>query len=372
MDQYSCICGDISSESCIGLFEWTQERLFAVLEGSCLVPYLQQLLSNESLLDMEEHGVLYISCFKLLDLILKFEWIKPLFGRLESQSCSLQDSSGKMLQRLDIFIRRAKPTEGSELSSDKLDILHAHRLLASINSIAVASSSSASSSSDHAEMTVAAGAGASAEASGSTAVSQYMDVMKALQYQEVNSFQEYHYSRELAAKSSGGGQLSARVKRLAQEHADISTSLPLSWSSSVWICALESRMDAVQVMISGPEDTPYQNGLFVFDVFFPESYPSGPPLVNLRTTGGGSIRFNPNLYNCGKVCLSLLNTWRGGTNEGWIAGTSTLLQVLVSIQSLILVPEPYFNEPGTFLLPRLNHTTLPVELLPSFTTCIDD
>lgn len=26
--------------------------------------------------------------------------------------------------------------------------------------------------------------------------------------------------------------------------------------------------------------------------------------------------------------------------------TSTLLQVLVSIQSLILVPQPYFNEPG--------------------------
>ena len=28
--------------------------------------------------------------------------------------------------------------------------------------------------------------------------------------------------------------------------------------------------------------------------------------VNLQTTGGGSVRFNPNLYNCGKVCLSLL------------------------------------------------------------------
>ena len=28
--------------------------------------------------------------------------------------------------------------------------------------------------------------------------------------------------------------------------------------------------------------------------------------VNFQTTGGGSVRFNPNLYNCGKVCLSLL------------------------------------------------------------------
>ena len=59
-----------------------------------------------------------------------------------------------------------------------------------------------------------------------------------------------------------------------------------------------------------------------------------------------SVRFNPNLYNCGKVCLSLLGTWSGGTNEKWDPSTSTLLQVLVSIQSLILVDQPFFNEPG--------------------------
>ena len=43
------------------------------------------------------------------------------------------------------------------------------------------------------------------------------------------------------------------------------------------------------------------------------------------------------------VCLSLLGTWSG---PGWQSGESTLLQVLISIQSLIFVPEPYFNEPG--------------------------
>lgn len=58
------------------------------------------------------------------------------------------------------------------------------------------------------------------------------------------------------------------------------------------------------------------------------------------------MRFNPNLYNCGKVCLSLLGTWSGAQNEQWNEKTSTILQVLVSIQSLILVERPYFNEPG--------------------------
>ena len=40
-------------------------------------------------------------------------------------------------------------------------------------------------------------------------------------------------------------------------------------------------------------------------------YPEVPPKVQLITTGMGAVRFNPNLYNCGKVCLSLLGTWQG-------------------------------------------------------------
>ncbi len=58
---------------------------------------------------------------------------------------------------------------------------------------------------------------------------------------------------------------------------------------------------------------------------------------------GGSFRFNPNLYADGKVCLSLLGTWAG---PGWIKSESTLLQVLMSLQSQVLVTDPYFNEPG--------------------------
>ncbi len=66
-------------------------------------------------------------------------------------------------------------------------------------------------------------------------------------------------------------------------------------------------------------------------------------MVKLLTTGQGAVRFNPNLYNSGHVCLSLLGTWSG---PGWDAQNSTLLQVLVSLQSLVMVPDPYYNEPG--------------------------
>lgn len=60
----------------------------------------------------------------------------------------------------------------------------------------------------------------------------------------------------------------------------------------------------------------------------------------------GGLRLNPNLYNCGKVCLSLLGTWSGSGCEKWNSAHSTMLQVLISIQALVLNEKPYFNEPG--------------------------
>jgi len=130
------------------------------------------------------------------------------------------------------------------------------------------------------------------------------------------------------------------------EYSDLSKSLPIDPCSSVFMRVHESKMGYAQMMIIAPDNTPYGRGCFLFDLHFPPTYPNGPPSVNLQTTGGGSVRFNPNLYNCGKVCLSLLGTWRGAAGESWNPKTSTFLQVAVSIQSLIFVPEPYFNEPG--------------------------
>jgi ubiquitin-protein ligase len=66
-------------------------------------------------------------------------------------------------------------------------------------------------------------------------------------------------------------------------------------------------------------------------------YALAAPQLKFRTTGGGRVRFNPNLYKDGKVCLSLLGTWSGAKGEMWEPAVSTMLQVIVSVQSLILV-----------------------------------
>lgn len=93
-------------------------------------------------------------------------------------------------------------------------------------------------------------------------------------------------------------------------------------------------------MIVGPSDTPYFGGFYFFTLSFPYDYPHSPPIVKYFTNGN-MIRFNPNLYICGKVCVSMLNTWHG---EQWTS-CQTISTVLLTICTL-LCNNPLLNEPG--------------------------
>ena len=183
--------------------------------------------------------------------------------------------------------------------------------------------------------------GADAAAPGADAEAAYKAALGPLQYDDADDAAQWRLPAAAAPRPHP-----AFRRRLAQEHVDVSHSLPLNLASSAWCRCHPSRMDALRVAISAPEGTPYAAGVFVFDVRFPPSFPAAPPSVTMLTTGRGTVRFNPNLYECGKVCLSLLGTWEGKGGETWNAETSTLLQVLVSIQALIFVSDPYYNEPG--------------------------
>lgn len=97
------------------------------------------------------------------------------------------------------------------------------------------------------------------------------------------------------------------------------------------------------IVINETPDNPYYGGIFCFHMKLPGNYPDRAPEVIFVTTGSGQVRFNPNLYNCGKVCLSLLGTWQG---PSWDPEKSSLNQLLTSIYFLIFTEEPFFNEPG--------------------------
>ena len=182
-----------------------------------------------------------------------------------------------------------------------------------------------------------------------TPVDSYRSHLGPLRFGLIQNFTQQHYA--LIYKTQGfhfpannGSNLSISpqlARNLFKELTSYKSVLPVEYGSSIFVRALEDRLDLCRVLIMGPDDTPYANGCYIFDVHLTATYPSEPPKVQF--INHGHKRFNPNLYQDGKVCLSLLGTWTG---PGWVAGTSTLLQVLISIQSLILVPDPYFNEPG--------------------------
>ncbi|XP_022715879.1 probable ubiquitin-conjugating enzyme E2 24 [Durio zibethinus] len=129
------------------------------------------------------------------------------------------------------------------------------------------------------------------------------------------------------------------IKKVQQEWSILEKNLP----ETIYVRVYEERMDLLRAALVGAPGTPYHDGLFFFDIFLPSEYPYEPPLVHYHSQG---LRLNPNLYESGKVCLSLLNTWTGSDTEVWNPGKSTILQVLLSFQALVLNEKPYFNEAG--------------------------
>lgn len=125
-------------------------------------------------------------------------------------------------------------------------------------------------------------------------------------------------------------KLLAELNRMEYEDGE---QLP-GGEAPIWLRYDDECPQFMRAIITGPSSTPYAHGLFVFDIYVPDSYPNVAPKVQLLTTGGGVMRFSPNLYANGKVCLSLLGTWSG---PKWDPGHSSILQILVSIQGLILV-----------------------------------
>lgn len=107
----------------------------------------------------------------------------------------------------------------------------------------------------------------------------------------------------------------------------------------------DNNIEILKVLIIGTDNTPYKNGFFFFTIKFSENYPFGPPKVWFYTTNP-KVRMNPNLYNNGKVCLSIINTW--GNQDNWTSLMS-VRSVLLSIQSMVLCDNPLKNEPGLFI-----------------------
>ncbi|KAM0718516.1 hypothetical protein Q7P37_005586 [Cladosporium fusiforme] len=171
--------------------------------------------------------------------------------------------------------------------------------------------------------------------------------------------EDHHYASQPSTSSP------THMKRAQKEHKILQS--PGAIPEGVYIRTWESRLDLFRALFVGPEDTPYASAPFIMDFYLPTDYPHAPPQAYFHSWSGesglgGAGRVNPNLYEDGKICLSLLGTWEGNKVEGWNAAKSTLLQVIVSLLGLVLVREPYFNEAGYEPLAGLESSKRPSAL----------
>jgi ubiquitin-conjugating enzyme E2 Z len=127
-------------------------------------------------------------------------------------------------------------------------------------------------------------------------------------------------------------------KRLQKDIVDIIKN-PLTDHGIYYAHDAENMLSGYAV-IFGPSDTLYRHGAYCFGFKFPTNYPFSPPKVTYLTNDGDT-RFHPNLYRNGKVCISVLNTWKG---EQWTScqNIKSILLMLVTL----FHNKPLLNEPG--------------------------
>ncbi|TPX65024.1 hypothetical protein SpCBS45565_g05419 [Spizellomyces sp. 'palustris'] len=367
-----------------------------LLTKSCFLPWIVEYLQNDSLMDIADRSSLYFNIISLLDLLSTHEYLIPiLIERFPEPKVSdyheLPENRRKKMNTADVDVKPVivvqqpqhsvpQPTPVKELDYtvpllDALETLvqqtnvFSHSMMDQeemikvvtlamdfndlwkkindrISSFRLLYNGKDEKFDDQSKWDVSSESEVEKKDEAPKKLKTYVEVMKPrlLQYAEIWS------DRNPAPKTIDRTQVlkSNRTIHIAKEMATLSTSLPCSDSSTVFVRIDNDNMNIIKCVITGPTETPYSYGCFEFNIIFPNMDPDVPPLVTLLTTGNGSIRFNPNLYSNGKVCLSLLGTWDGSASEMWQTGKnqSTLLQVLTSIQSMILIDTPYYNEPG--------------------------
>ncbi|GBB98622.1 hypothetical protein RclHR1_03280018 [Rhizophagus clarus] len=89
----------------------------------------------------------------------------------------------------------------------------------------------------------------------------------------------------------------------------------------------EENLRYFDVDITGPEQSPFEGGVFKLELFLPEEYPMSPPRVRFLTK-----IYHPNIDKLGRICLDILK-------DKWSPALQ-IRTVLLSIQALLSAPNP--------------------------------
>ncbi|OQV24284.1 Ubiquitin-conjugating enzyme E2 N [Hypsibius exemplaris] len=123
------------------------------------------------------------------------------------------------------------------------------------------------------------------------------------------------------AQGAGGSQ--GLTKRIIKE------TQRLMQEPVVGISAIPDENNAryFHVIVSGPEGSPFEGGVFKLELFLPEEYPMSAPKVRFMTK-----IYHPNIDRLGRICLDILK-------DKWSPALQ-IRTVLLSIQALLSAPNP--------------------------------
>ena len=113
------------------------------------------------------------------------------------------------------------------------------------------------------------------------------------------------------------------TKRLKREYKNLINDPPSNCSGG----PIDGNYYHWLATIIGPNETPFEGGIFLLDIHFPPDYPFKQPKVKFITK-----IYHPNIDKLGNICLDILK-------DAW-SPALTISKVLLSICSLLIDPNP--------------------------------
>ncbi|KAI0978138.1 hypothetical protein GJ496_003750 [Pomphorhynchus laevis] len=106
-----------------------------------------------------------------------------------------------------------------------------------------------------------------------------------------------------------------------------------------------------EAIITGPKNTPFENGMYFCTLEFPDDYPLSPPKMTFTTN-----LYHPNVYTDGRVCISILHapgddpTGYETKAERW-SPVQSVEKILLSV--MLMLAEPNDESPANIEAAKL-------------------